>query len=244
MNDSNAPQSWSLVIFGLNEAATLPSVVNDCLQLLNEWGSTDHEVIIVDDGSTDETPQVAAALAAKNPHVRVVTHEVNRGIGSALRSGYEAALKENVCAVPADAQFSISELKPFPVMEEGRIISFIRTVNTSYTLYRKFLSTVNRKLNAWGMGIRMRDVNWIKIYKTKDVQGLKLETRSQLVESEICGKLLAHGHKITEVPSVYIPRSSGKSHAVKLSTVFASFKETLKLVKSVRKYRKGLRKGL
>ncbi len=78
-----------------NEAATVEALVGKTIEVLDAI-STDYEIIIVDDGSTDDTGQIADRLAAEIPAVTVVHHEKNRGYGAALQSGFRAAAKELV----------------------------------------------------------------------------------------------------------------------------------------------------
>jgi glycosyltransferase involved in cell wall biosynthesis len=236
-----APQSWTFIVFGLNEAQTLPSVVTACLSLCQQWGQPPFEIIIVDDGSTDATPRVAQELAAQHSQVRVITHPRNLGIGGALRSGYAAAQFENVCAVPADGQFDLMELLPYSTFPTKSFLSLYREANPHYNWFRKVLSRTNRRLNRIGAGIKLRDVNWIKAYKTEGLHQLNLEIRTLLVESEICGKLLALGYQATEIPSKYLPRTSGVSHVPRAGLIFSALGESLRMIRSIRRFRRKLR---
>ena len=69
-----------------------------------------HEVIVVNDGSSDGTAQILEELARVYPQFRIVTHEVNRGYGGALRSGFATASKEIVFYTDGDAQYDPSEM--------------------------------------------------------------------------------------------------------------------------------------
>ncbi len=230
--------SWSLIVFGLNEAQTLPSVVEACLSLRSSWPGQDLEIIIVNDGSTDATPTVAAQLASQHKEVRVVTHATNKGIGEALRSGYAAANNDWVCAVPADGQFDIGELKPFGSLPTLTFLSLYRAENPHYNWFRKLLSRVNRSLNRMGAGITLRDVNWIKVYPLEGLRQLQLECRTLLVESEICGKLLAMGYAVKEVPSKYLPRTQGTTHVTRLPLLLHTLGESLRMIRSIRRFRR------
>jgi len=109
----------SVTVMGLNEGATLAFQVERTVLWLQatfaEW-----EVLIVDDGSTDETPAIARRLAEADPtHVRVLTHPENRGMGAALRTGYQAARLDWVGHLAADAQIPPQAFEPFvPLMDE------------------------------------------------------------------------------------------------------------------------------
>lgn len=80
------------------------------------------------------------------------------------------------------------------------------------------------------MGIYLRDVNWVKIYKRGALINLDLKLQSSLIESEICSKLLITKHKVTESVSIYHQRKFGKSKGASAKIVWQALKETLKLI--------------
>ena len=230
-------QSWSIIIFSYNEEGTLRSVIESVEQFFKTIGCSYNEVIIVDDGSTDNSREVVRAAASDFCNISVVYHSTNLGIGRALRSGYTAVQYENVCAVPGDGQFDIAELIPYASMSQKTFVSFYRKENTIYSLERNILSFVNRKINAMLIGLKSRDVNWVKIYKRAELEMLDVRMKSSLVESEICAKLLLRKNKMIECESVYHPRKAGKSKGASFPIVWQAALETLKLVCAVNLYR-------
>ena len=92
-----------------NDSGTIASLVITALQAARRL-TPDFEIIIVNDGSADATPQIADELARTYPEVRVVHHESNRGYGGALRSGFEAATRDLVFYTDGDAQYDPSEM--------------------------------------------------------------------------------------------------------------------------------------
>src|ERR671923_536434 len=92
-----------------NEAENIRGLVDEALTVL--FGLADEfEIIAVDDGSKDDTPRIADQLAAEHPQVRVVHHEVNKGYGAALRSGFRAARYDLVCFLDGDRQFHVEDV--------------------------------------------------------------------------------------------------------------------------------------
>lgn len=222
-------QSWSLIVFGFNERDNLPIVVEQALAALTAMTPSQFEVILVDDGSTDGSAELAAKLANDNATVTALLHSQNRGIGQALMSGYKAARFENVCAIPADGQFDAQELQPYVNVQPHNFVSFYRERQIGYSLYRTLLSTANRWLNRLVGRVNLRDVNWVKIYKTEAIKELPLRLKSSLIESEICGKLFRRGWRAIEVPSTYRSRRTGHSKAAGLKTLLFVMAETLTL---------------
>ena len=96
--------SVSLVIPMFNEELNIESAIAAAVDSLEKYAS-DYEIVIVDDASTDDSPRIAARLAAENPHIRVLTHEKNRKLGATLRTGFAACTKDLVFYMDADIPF-------------------------------------------------------------------------------------------------------------------------------------------
>lgn len=226
-------QSWSVIIFCYNEHKTVGQVIEEAVEVLADI-SSNFEVIAVNDGSTDGSGQEMDCMAQQHPQVKVVHHPTNKGIGSALRSGYDKASCDNVVAIAADGEFHMEELRPFAHVPENTLVSYYREVNTVYSSYRDLLSLTNRKVNKLFLGMELRDVNWSNIYKTKELKALNLKLTSSLIESEICAKLIRSGCRVIEAPSQYIERKEGKSKGGSLKIVWQAAMDTLKLIRVVR----------
>ena len=234
-------QTWSVGIMCYNESQSLYPVVEKLRNVLQQLTNT-YEIVIVDDYSTDGSREIAAALKKQYPEVKVVLHEVNKGIGQTLRSIYANAQYENIGFIPGDGQFDVDEYLPYKGIPYGSFISFYRKENTSYSLFRNILSLFNKQLNKVFIGMKLRDVNWTKIYKKVDIDSLELELTSSLVESEICAKLLFLGRKVIEVESKYLPRKYGESKGASLAIVKKALKDTVVLIGIMHQFRQKQRR--
>src|SRR5260221_317466 len=96
----------SLVLPAYNEQAGLRQAIAEADEALARH-CADYEVLVVDDGSRDDTAAIAAGEATQRPHVRLLRHCVNRGYGAALRTGFEAARFDLVAFTDADCQFHL-----------------------------------------------------------------------------------------------------------------------------------------
>ena len=92
-----------------NEADNIEALVAEALEVLPTLAER-FEIIAVDDGSRDATPQIADRLAASDARIRVVHHEINKGYGAAVRSGLGAARYDLVAFTDGDRQFKVADL--------------------------------------------------------------------------------------------------------------------------------------
>lgn len=242
----NSKQSWSVVVMCYNEKETLAMVV-EAVSAVMERIASQWEVIIVDDGSTDGSLEVAHTLEHKYAgRVRCVPGGINRGIGWVLRTGWACAQMENVVAVPADGQFDVWELIKCPLVEKRQVISFYRNEfsyaiynNRLKAFYRDMLSWMNNHLiNRWLLGLKIRDVNWVKVFKRETLRRIPIRTESPLVTSEVCAKLALLGYEFVELPSRYLARRAGTDHGASVRQVVQSVRDLVVLVKEVWRFKR------
>jgi dolichol-phosphate mannosyltransferase len=105
----SAPLPLSLVVFAYNEASNVPSVLPEILRWLEGRGAP-FELLFVDDGSTDQTAELARGVLAGRPSCQVLPHNRNRGIGAALKTGVAAASLPWVTFLPCDGQIAPQSL--------------------------------------------------------------------------------------------------------------------------------------
>ena len=227
--------SLSLIVFCYNEAGNIGRVIDLCCKLLPDI-SSDYELIVIDDGSSDSTADEVMEKAASFPALRLIRHEVNKGIGNALRSGYAAATKEYVCAIPGDNQFDLALLKEVKPFDDNTYYAFYR-INTGYSTYRRLLSWGNRLFNQHVLGILLRDVNWVKVYRLSQLRSIQPRLTSSLVESEICAKLYRKGVRPIEMPTAYLRREFGTPKGGGWKTLSLAIRDMSKLVWEVYRFR-------
>ena len=230
-------QTWSVGIACYNEETTIAKVIEELQKVLKRISDI-NEVIIVDDGSTDSSKNIIKKLINNYSNIKTIYHAKNQGIGATIREVYSNARYENVVFVPGDAQFNPKELLPFAHVEDKTYISFYRKENEVYSSIRTTFSLLNRIINRYFLDIDLKDVNWVNIYKRKELGNLNIQIKSSIVESEICAKLSILGYKPIEVVSEYFPRIAGKSRGASLNNVVAVSLETLKLIRTVHQFKR------
>src|SRR5215469_4192310 len=217
-----------------NEQDNMRRVYDSACAVLNKMG-LDYEIILVDDGSIDETPRIVDAIAAADGRVKVVHHPVKSGYGAALQSGFRAATKKLVFYTDGDCQFDLNELPPLlPLMKQYDIVSCYR-INRQENLRRR----ANAWLWTWLMcrlfGLKIRDMNGaFKLYKRKIFDVIKMESKGSLLNSEILARAKRKGFTMTQAGVHHYPRAAGTA-GPKTKVIFKAFWELGKLYWRMRK---------
>lgn len=220
--------SLTIAIPAFNEEKNLAWVLENTLKEAPLYLS-DFEILIVDDGSTDSTGKIADQYAKKNRNIRVI-HQENGGYGKAMLKGIKKAKKEFVCYMPADGQFLVKDMQfCLPYMNEADLILGTRGSRADYTLYRLILSYTYLIILKMLFNINYQDVNWLNIWRTKEVQKLKIDSRGIFLLAEIVIRFRKKGLKVVEAPSFYRPRLGGRAKNAKLSIALKTLFDTLKL---------------
>ncbi len=221
--------SLSVVIPAFNEEESLGFVLRDTLRDLPR-AVRNFEVIVVDDGSTDRTPLIAESFAKKNRRVRVL-HQRHGGFNKAMITGLRAARKQYVAYLHAGGQDLIRDMvNCIRIMQHYDLVLGIRGRRIDYSLYRTVLS-YGTLILYWALfGITHEDVHWVYIWKTREVQKLRLDARGGiflLVESLV--KFKRKGLKIGEASAPYRPRYGGDNKNTGIDVVWRTFVSMLKL---------------
>jgi len=234
MTESVSNISISVFFPCYNEQDNIVRVVQQALAALEKL-KADFEVIIVDDGSSDRTGQIADELAGQNSRIKVVHHRTNLGYGAALQSGFKAATKKLVFYTDGDGQFDIAEMLPLlGLMEQYDIVS-------CYRLNRQ--DNLIRKINGWGwtklvcllFGMRVRDIDCaFKLYKREIFDNIKLVSTGALIDAEILARAVRKGYRLTQRGIHHYPRTAGSQTGANFRVIFRAFKELLRLRSQIR----------
>jgi glycosyltransferase involved in cell wall biosynthesis len=215
----------SIVLPCYNEAPNVADAVRAATGAA-EAHAADFEVIVVDDGSTDGTAQIAARLADADRRIRLVVHPNNRGYGGAVRSGVRAARMPWVLLTDADLQFDLRELEHFvPLAGDADLIAGWRVARQDPR---------HRRLNAaawnWLMHQRfklpVRDVDCaFKLVRRDLLEKLPLTSSGAMISTELVVRAVAAGATVREVGVHHLPRVAGEQSGASPRVVIKAFRE-------------------
>lgn len=190
----------------------------------------EHEVIVVDDGSSDGTAELVEGLAREDDRVRLVSHEANRGYGEALRTGFLSARYDHVFFTDADLQFDIGELE--------RLLPYAGTVDVvaGYRVNRQ--DPLPRRFNAyaWNLLVRVlfyvpvRDIDCaFKLFSRRALADVDIRSVGAMVNTELMVRLGRRGASIVEVGVHHRPRRAGEARGASLRVILIAFRELARL---------------
>jgi glycosyltransferase involved in cell wall biosynthesis len=217
-----------------NEEANIKTTVTKAVKVLAQFTDV-FEVIIVDDGSTDKTSEVAAALAREDQRVRVWTHETNRGYGAALRSGFGAARYGVVCFTDADGQFDLTEISQFlPLIEKYDAVLGYR-IDRQDKLYRKVNTFIYKSAVNLLFQLGVRDIDCaFKMFRREVMNSITITSDGAVASAEMLIKAKRRGYRFVEVGVHHYPRVAGNPTGAKISVIFKAFIELFKLFKTLK----------
>ncbi|WP_395094972.1 glycosyltransferase family 2 protein [Armatimonas sp.] len=223
-------ESLSVVFPAYNDAHTIGALVDWSAKILARVAS-DYEIIVVNDGSLDETAAVLASRQEKYPFLRVVSHEKNGGYGTALRSGFEAASKTYLFYTDGDGQYDPTEL----VLLLPQMIEGVGMVN-GYKLKRgdSWVRVVVGRTYHWTakllFGLPVRDIDCdFRLMRLSVLRSLTLTSSSGSICTELVFEVKNSKMQIVEAPVHHYPRVSGASQFFKPTKILASLGKLLAL---------------
>ena len=212
-----------------NEEANLEGLVEEALATLPSIAET-FEIIAVNDGSKDRTREIADRLAAAHPDVvRVVHHDVNRGYGGALRSGFEASRYELLAFTDGDRQFRVADLGRLTARlaqgDHPDVVVGYR-IKRADPLIRIVYARTYKLANRIFFGLRVRDVDCAcKLFRRAALEGIRVESGGAFFSAELLIKILKADRTIVEVGVPHYPRTAGSPTGAKPSVIWRAVKD-------------------
>lgn len=201
----------SIIVPVYNEEENVQPLVEAVLDVLS--GDTDFlELLLVDDGSQDRTAALARELASREPRIRLVRHEHNRGLGAAIRTGLEAAEGDLILYTDADLPIDFRVIPHLLTLAaDDNVVAGYRA-NRGDGLRRWFLSKGYNLLCRLVFGLRVRDVNFAcKVIPRRALRRMRLTSEGSFIDAELLLQSRRQGLKIVQFPLTYYARTRGQS---------------------------------
>ena len=212
-----------------NDSTTLAPLVEGALKVLRGL-TDDFEIIIIDDGSEDDSGAVADKLSALHPEVRVIHHEHNRGYGGALQSGISASTRKWVFYTDSDGQYNVEDLRLLHSLSGTADVINGFKMGRHDPWYRIFMGSIYNFLIHWLFDIPIKDVDCdFRLMKGDLVRSLDLQSDGGAICVEMIKGLEAAGATFTETPVQHRPREFGKSQFFSLKNLIVMVGEDLAL---------------
>ncbi len=196
----------SVLVPAKDEAENLPELVRQCREAFLPLAYP-CELVIVNDGSADDSRRVLEDLAAKHSFLQVVTHRGQRGIADALRSGAEAARGSVLVFYPADLQYLPADIPSLvqPILaDEADVVTGVKQGHYE----KRFVSWIYNGLCRWLFGVRVTDLNSVKAYRREVMDGVPARPDWHRFMVVIAA---TQGFRLTERPVPLHPRRAGRS---------------------------------
>lgn len=220
--------SLSIIVPVYNEEEIVESSVLKNINIASK-NNIEYEIIVINDGSTDNSGQIIDNLASKY-HIRVVHHSENNGFGAAIKSGISLAEKDYVICVPTDSPL---EQEHYQVFEENLgdadvLISY-RIKRLGYTWWMQLNSIVYHFLISKLFSMNLKDYNWIHLYHNKlfKNQGISIEYDGVFMLAEVLIKAKQNHSTFKEVPIHQTQRTTGAASAAKPRVIIKTIRDLL-----------------
>jgi len=214
-----------------NEEDNIVATVSKAIAVLKSLKLANWEVIVVDDGSTDNTAAAVQELADKNPKIRLIRHRRNRGYGAAIKTGFSSAKFDWIAFTDSDGQFDFREINKFlDHVPDYQVIAGYRK-KRSDSKFRRMMAFLLRIWDKVLFGLNLKDVDCgFKLIKKSVIDKVfPLVTESAITETEMMAKIHRAGFPIKQVGVAHHSRTEGVQTGGNLKVIFKAVIESLKL---------------
>lgn len=200
-----------------NEAENLPTVIEECRRVLSKFTSK-YEIIIIDDFSTDSTPQILTSLKMNYPCLQIISNKKNLGCHPSALVGLKAASCEISILLPADGQIPAHNISKFLSKIDNYDLVCSYRHKRADSFFRYLASRLYNIVLRLCFGISLHDTHSAIAIKKEVVQTIVNEVKSSCAFAgcEFILRALNHGFKVTEIEIDHKPRTAGKATGANL----------------------------
>ena len=222
--------SLSVILPALNEQTSLERAVvrtRDVLERLCH----EFEILVINDGSTDRTGEIAERLASENQGIRVLHNERNVNYGESLKRGIAAARCEWVHHNGIDLPLAPEDIERFvPFFESSDVVVASRRDRGAHSPWRQLTSWANNRLLRLLFLPSTRDLNFTQFYRRSFLEGVELVSSSPaFVTPELILRAERAGLRVREVDVEFRRREAGRAHFGKPKDILWTLRDMLRL---------------
>lgn len=222
-------KSLSIVIPAYNEGDNLIKLIFETLRDAAKI-TEDFEIIIINDGSSDNTAAVIDDLASRYKKVRAIHHQKNMGLACAFWTGIKSCRKDIILYIEGDGQQPMKDqYRVLGKIKKADIVLGYRTNRFDYNFLRKALSYGFLFFLKLFFNLRYKDVGWSQTYHRKIFDKIRLNSTSPFFCAELVIKAERNGFIVAEAPVSYRPREKGSTNYGNVLTATKMFREMLLL---------------
>lgn len=223
-------QSISFVLPMFNEAENIERTVKTLEDLAGKL-TDDHEIVIVDDASTDESVRIVEALASADRRIRLFRLEKNTKFGGAFARGFKEAKKDVIIYMDSDLPVKEEDVKAsFELIHEFDIVTGCSKVKKGETFLRKIMSLVYNGMVQLLYGLSVKDINsGYKVVKRGLIDDLEFISHSPFVDVELFIHAGRKKAKVYQFPLVFLNREGGRSYIARIPVILATFRDMLRV---------------
>jgi glycosyltransferase involved in cell wall biosynthesis len=224
----------TLIMPAHNESENLRWLLPHCHDVLPRIAKR-HNVIVVDDGSTDDTGDVARSVGEEiGLEVKVIRHEHKSGVGLALGDGLRAADLEYAAIIDADGQLDPADLSMLvPLLKDNDLVGGWRLTRED-PAFRSWMSTLFNQVVLFTFNLPLKDVDCaLKIMRTDVIHRFDLRAHSAVMNAELYWNVRRHGGKFAQVGVPHHPRVMGTRSGGRLIPILRAMKEVFLIRLSV-----------
>jgi glycosyltransferase involved in cell wall biosynthesis len=218
----------SILIPAYNEEANIEDVVKEAYAALNGTIGK-HEILVLNDGSTDETGSILNRMLNEIPVLRVIEHKNNEGIGASLVDGFSSCKGDLIFFNSADKQAPmgyISKMLPYIGSYDLVVGCFIERKDS---LWRIFLSRGYHFLTKVLFGVNLHNINALKLFRREIFDPGYSWGKNLCIDTELAVLAKRRGFKVCEIPLQHFPRMKGRSSVVSLKNTCSTFYNLFRL---------------
>ncbi len=209
----------TLILPALNEAESIGQSIREADEALSRLTS-EYEILVVDDGCTDDTAMIVKQEALCRSSVRLLSQPGNLGYGAALARGFREARMDLVSFSDADCQFDLNELDRLMFLARDYDIVCGYRIDRQDPWIRKVYSRVYNTIVQTLLGTGVRDIDCaMKVFRREVIQNISIETKGFFVNSEVLTKARLQDRSIVEVGVTHRTRAAGESTVSAMHTI-------------------------